>query len=582
MKFRKLLGGGLLAAVLVLGGVAGLATRSESKSVSATDASSFSFAADSNEWSKTAEPFTNNGSNWVLTRKIESGDKFKFVANGGDVWIGYYDGGNYASGCFKAEWNNDGDNFVCLSTNVYDISLPLNYQEYGEKKYGVSITINPNPTFTVSEYAVKDGVLDTTALKSSDQAFNSTFNAPLGIHIPNYSFEGWYTSDDLSTEFVSRVVDDDFAIYGKYTSHGSWSGTINVDLSSSGWAGSAANYAMYFWDDTTYSSKKEGWSSYVTGTPAETNYLEIPYSLDFEPLQMIFVRYNSDLSPEDWATNKWNKNAQTDDASFANKITVIHNTEYDTYWLQLNAFATIMGGPDDDHWETIATLSSYKKNGSNHTEYYAEVTLTAGYDFKVVYDNNTYYNGYSTHDSIASEFTYNGKDSNINAVKGGVYELYFDTFTNNLYITTATLAEADEWAQLFLKGVTCDGDGSITKDQWSTLSGSYALLSEDAKDVFEKIPTHGKEDGTYAEAAVARYDYILIKYGIGASAPKHTDFMGRFSEGGINQNVPTAQAPISVFGSMDNSTPIMLVVIISVVSLTAVGGYIFLKRRKEN
>ena len=35
MKFRKLLGGGLLAAVLALGGVAGLATRSESKSVSA-------------------------------------------------------------------------------------------------------------------------------------------------------------------------------------------------------------------------------------------------------------------------------------------------------------------------------------------------------------------------------------------------------------------------------------------------------------------------------------------------------------------------------------------------------------------
>lgn len=38
---------------------------------------------------------------------------------------------------------------------------------------------------------------------------------------------------------------------------------------------------------------------------------------------------------------------------------------------------------------------------------------------------------------------------------------------------------------------------------------------------------------------------------------------------------------IEMFG-MDNSTPIMLVVIISVVSLTAVGGYIFLKRRKED
>ena len=54
MKFKKLLGGGLLAAVLALGVGAGLAVRSESQEVKATNLKRYTLIVNENSWWKNA------------------------------------------------------------------------------------------------------------------------------------------------------------------------------------------------------------------------------------------------------------------------------------------------------------------------------------------------------------------------------------------------------------------------------------------------------------------------------------------------------------------------------------------------
>lgn len=361
------------------------------------------------------------------------------------------------------------------------------------------------------------------------------------------------------------------------------SGTMTVDMTDGYWAAAyKCNLAMYFYEGEkgTQTPTNTAWSNMVY-CDSGTVYAEIPYSLTFTPSYMILVRLNNEAESPSWSV-KWN---QSDDLAFANNANfIVYGSGTDG--VGDVAVATAYVASSESSWGNKMNLSGVKLNDSGNVEYYSDsVSFIDNETFKIVRRNAWYGDNHvELSDFVKDKFNINteGGDDDITCLEGGTYSIYFDAKTGHIYINDPVAAAADAWAQKFIKGVTCDGDGSITKDEWSTLSGSYAVLDGAVKKIFEDIPTRGKEDGTYAESAVARYDYILIKYGIGTTAPKHTDFMGRFSEGGINQNVPTAQAPISVFGSMDNSTPIMLVVIISVVSLTAVGGYIFLKRRKED
>lgn len=374
------------------------------------------------------------------------------------------------------------------------------------------------------------------------------------------------------------------------------SGTMTVDLTGEGWAsnGDGQKISVYFWDNNDHN----GWGTLEF---AEQNQyvVFVSYSLSFTPTSMKAVRYspyinNGEEKNDFWETDpwcsqdnhKWAKWNEGENLSFADNGNIVIAGEGYSFV----GTAYLHGTADGTNWGTLAQLSSVKLNGSKHIEYYGSHEFVLYEKFGVKLFSGTWVTSFTLSDYAKAPYLSKdafvlNESNQIECAVPGTYSLYFDRNNGSdgsIYITGTAPAAADEWAQTFLAGVTCDGDGSITKDTWSTLAGTYSSLDSSVKAIFEDIPTRGKEDGSYAEAAVARYDYILIKYGIGTSAPKHTDFMGRFGEGGINQNVPTAQAPISVFGSMDNSTPIMLVVIISVVSLTAVGGYIFLKRRKED
>ena len=76
-------------------------------------------------------------------------------------------------------------------------------------------------------------------------------------------------------------------------------------------------------------------------------------------------------------------------------------------------------------------------------------------------------------------------------------------------------------------------------------------------------------DASALAAAAYRYDYCTAKYEL-------TNFVGRtltvsFNTRGILNNVIGGES----------TTAVTIVVIVSVISLTAIGGYFFLRKRRE-
>ena len=135
------------------------------------------------------------------------------------------------------------------------------------------------------------------------------------------------------------------------------------------------------------------------------------------------------------------------------------------------------------------------------------------------------------------------------------------------------------WARNFLDTFTCTGvvagheNGAISVANpttvWATLGES---ISDELKETLKTLPAN--ENGNVNEQAMARYDLVIRKYG----KATYTDFIGRFSDGGVN-------ASAKLFGIVndDNNSPItMIIVLISVLSVASVGGYFFLRKRKEN
>lgn len=81
-------------------------------------------------------------------------------------------------------------------------------------------------------------------------------------------------------------------------------------------------------------------------------------------------------------------------------------------------------------------------------------------------------------------------------------------------------------------------------------------------------------NGNEVEQFLAKYDYIISKTSLGAN-----DFLGRFSSGGINANTRIDVNPIQL--SAKNISAVIIIVVISSISIAAVGGYFLFRRRKE-
>ena len=129
---------------------------------------------------------------------------------------------------------------------------------------------------------------------------------------------------------------------------------------------------------------------------------------------------------------------------------------------------------------------------------------------------------------------------------------------------------SEEFAYDFLTHTGCTADGSVAPTiTWSTYSSRFSILFSADQTVLTGATAN--ESGTNIQKAVARYDYIVGKYGISS----YSNFMSRTV-------TPIGGAKLVIATIGENANTIAIIVIISMVSVTAIGGYFFIKRRKVN
>ena len=142
--------------------------------------------------------------------------------------------------------------------------------------------------------------------------------------------------------------------------------------------------------------------------------------------------------------------------------------------------------------------------------------------------------------------------------------------------------EAIGYATSFIKGDGSSNTCSSTISNWSTHKSNFESLTTGAKNILKNATHNASELYTTSneysiQHCVARYDDAVRKHVELQSAAN--EFMGRFGVGTVNGEL--VNPSISLI-SLDNSNTIAIIVIISMVSVTAIGGYFFIKRRKVN
>ena len=140
------------------------------------------------------------------------------------------------------------------------------------------------------------------------------------------------------------------------------------------------------------------------------------------------------------------------------------------------------------------------------------------------------------------------------------------------------------WAKILLDKFTCSGvtqenpNGAITaynsSSVWSEIESTFDVMTSEQKAALKTVEAN--VGGTITEQALARYDLVIKKYGTGTYA----DFLGRFSNGGINYGAYIVEN----FGNHSDSDPSLplLITIASAGLLTAGGLLITRKRRSED
>ena len=112
---------------------------------------------------------------------------------------------------------------------------------------------------------------------------------------------------------------------------------------------------------------------------------------------------------------------------------------------------------------------------------------------------------------------------------------------------------------------------SFNSGNWSSAGTALKGISGFANYKLERAV--GDINGNEIEQFIAKYDIIIGKFSTA------DDFLGRFGAGGINYGSARVVPMINIVG---NTNTVAIIVIISMVSVTAIGGYFFIRKRKEN
>ena len=124
--------------------------------------------------------------------------------------------------------------------------------------------------------------------------------------------------------------------------------------------------------------------------------------------------------------------------------------------------------------------------------------------------------------------------------------------------------------------LVCNESGSGSDIDWDNLYDSAIDdLTSDDLDTLKRMSSKSAEDnGNYLEDFISDYDYLV-------QFKSYDDFLDRFAEGGAMYGTARV-VPNSLLNAIgENTNTVAIIVVISMVSVTAIGGYFFLKKRRE-
>ncbi|MDY4819655.1 MAG: Ig-like domain-containing protein [Bacilli bacterium] len=133
------------------------------------------------------------------------------------------------------------------------------------------------------------------------------------------------------------------------------------------------------------------------------------------------------------------------------------------------------------------------------------------------------------------------------------------------------------WCDSFLGDLACDPTGRTapSTDTWFTLGNSFlANLTPEMRSYMANYNTSNSK--SVVNRALVKYDYIIEKYNTEASDP-YLDFIERIDAGKITLKSNNLFIPMEI-----TSSSFAIITFIALASITAIGGYLVIKRRKEN
>lgn len=242
-------------------------------------------------------------------------------------------------------------------------------------------------------------------------------------------------------------------------------------------------------------------------------------------------------------------------------------------------------GGSFNNW--VMNDSSYKMTDGFDDDggHQASISLTTTAD-NVTLKAATLYNGTTTMNYYGelepgynSQFIGNDSSGNIQLKKAGTYELYLKS-DRKVWAQVSSATEANEYALTFLSTISCTNTSTtFSMNAWNTVGSEttsmeykFSQLTTGAKNVLKGASAN--PSGSNVEQCIARYERVLYKYGYGEGDSKYHDFMER--------------KPATISGStiipniIDDKTTnaTLATVIITIVSLAAVGGFFFLRKKK--
>ena len=133
------------------------------------------------------------------------------------------------------------------------------------------------------------------------------------------------------------------------------------------------------------------------------------------------------------------------------------------------------------------------------------------------------------------------------------------------------------WCDSFLGDLVCDPTGRTapSTDTWATLGNLFlANLTSEMQAYMANYNTSNSK--SVVNRALVKYDYIIEKYNTEAADP-YLDFIERIDAGKITLKSNNLFIPMEI-----TSSSFAIITFIALASITAIGGYLVIKRRKEN